>query len=608
MQVGVGLSLALASLPGSTSLAQLLAAGNGFYIPTGGEPPAFQETTGETEAADTDTLALGLDVLQDAGYSGGAFTGLGAELVTNGGFDADSDWTKGTGWTISGGVASIDTPGGFENIYPTVQPDTDAGKFYLVEFDIVSVSGGTISFYFQNTFVADYSSPGSYSLILQPTSETASGTRFTGSASVVGSIDNVSVKELPGYHASQSTAADEPTYDESEGGWDFDGTSDNLNSAPETSWTDITVGTTLKTSDISFMMFGGNSSGTPYALYVSSSDAASGADNTAGSPDYFIDGVQLYNPTSVELHEAISTGAKVHVETRSMDLSDFNSDMHIGCRGNESFFYDGLLYDPYLTDITDSDDLDAIAAAAMTAQGITNRASETAEDVVQDTGDAGLWDTTDSSTLWQDTGATTQADAGQDPVARVDAIAGSANWTQSTAASRPLWDAAEGLLDFDGTDDYLIQDLSGIGDRTDMYFAAVCKIDAADDNGTFLSSANGLNNRWALIYDDGQTGVADFSSGAGTPSYFVDTALQSWSHRDDAHTAICDGSLHFIEITSLDLSISDWDTVAFSALIQYSIYTDGFTMPLYLGPNPGVIERNIIRARALEMFPSLSFA
>ena len=28
------------------------------------------------------------------------------DLVTNGGFDADSDWTKGTGWAISGGRAS----------------------------------------------------------------------------------------------------------------------------------------------------------------------------------------------------------------------------------------------------------------------------------------------------------------------------------------------------------------------------------------------------------------------------------------------------------------------------------------------------------------------
>ena len=34
----------------------------------------------------------------------------GTELVTNGDFSSDSDWTKGTGWSIAGGVAShVDT-------------------------------------------------------------------------------------------------------------------------------------------------------------------------------------------------------------------------------------------------------------------------------------------------------------------------------------------------------------------------------------------------------------------------------------------------------------------------------------------------------------------
>ena len=31
----------------------------------------------------------------------------GPELVTNGDFATDSDWSKGTGWTISGGTASF---------------------------------------------------------------------------------------------------------------------------------------------------------------------------------------------------------------------------------------------------------------------------------------------------------------------------------------------------------------------------------------------------------------------------------------------------------------------------------------------------------------------
>ena len=35
----------------------------------------------------------------------------GAEEITNGDFATDSDWTKGTGWTISGGKATRITKG-----------------------------------------------------------------------------------------------------------------------------------------------------------------------------------------------------------------------------------------------------------------------------------------------------------------------------------------------------------------------------------------------------------------------------------------------------------------------------------------------------------------
>ncbi|MBP6748426.1 MAG: hypothetical protein KA144_02200 [Xanthomonadaceae bacterium] len=36
---------------------------------------------------------------------------LGPELLANGGFDSDTVWTKGTGWTIAAGQAVCTTPG-----------------------------------------------------------------------------------------------------------------------------------------------------------------------------------------------------------------------------------------------------------------------------------------------------------------------------------------------------------------------------------------------------------------------------------------------------------------------------------------------------------------
>lgn len=56
-----------------------------------------------------------MDISIGSGQGGGAVTtvhfgpvpivGLGSELVVNGGFDADSDWTKEGGWSITGGKA-----------------------------------------------------------------------------------------------------------------------------------------------------------------------------------------------------------------------------------------------------------------------------------------------------------------------------------------------------------------------------------------------------------------------------------------------------------------------------------------------------------------------
>ena len=37
---------------------------------------------------------------------------LGSELVTNGSFTTDTDWTKGAGWTISGGAANASSASG----------------------------------------------------------------------------------------------------------------------------------------------------------------------------------------------------------------------------------------------------------------------------------------------------------------------------------------------------------------------------------------------------------------------------------------------------------------------------------------------------------------
>ena len=66
---------------------------------------------------------------------------LGAELVTNGSFDTDSNWTKGTGWTISGGKANVNHTT-FADLYQVI--GSSVGKRYKIEFKVSNYVQGNV--------------------------------------------------------------------------------------------------------------------------------------------------------------------------------------------------------------------------------------------------------------------------------------------------------------------------------------------------------------------------------------------------------------------------------------------------------------------------------
>jgi hypothetical protein len=141
---------------------------------------------------------------------------LGPELVTNGDFATDSDWTKGTGWTIAGGVASFDPTGQGAN--STISQDFSITWTAATLGDIAA--NGTYK------YRATASDGASYSVRLTVSGMTVtglgqlriivSGATFFASAlnvrSFSGSIDNITVKLLPGNHATQATSSKRPTY------------------------------------------------------------------------------------------------------------------------------------------------------------------------------------------------------------------------------------------------------------------------------------------------------------------------------------------------------------------------------------------------------------
>lgn len=112
------------------------------------------------------------------------------ELVTNGDFSTDSDWIKGTGWSISDGKASCD---GTNITYLTQTAILSSGKSYKVQFDIVDYTSGSVK-YRDNGLVGgqSFSGVGSYTDYV-----TAGGGQFRlMSKNFTGSIDNVSVVEI----------------------------------------------------------------------------------------------------------------------------------------------------------------------------------------------------------------------------------------------------------------------------------------------------------------------------------------------------------------------------------------------------------------------------
>ena len=126
-------------------------------------------------------------------------TKLGDEEVTNGDFATDSDWTKQTSWSISGGSANYDFLSDSKYIRQTLlNGGFVAGKTYKINFEITSgtaymnVSSNASGLISINTY-----SVGSYSIYVTP-SISASDLLFYGrnTNGTAFSIDNISVKEV----------------------------------------------------------------------------------------------------------------------------------------------------------------------------------------------------------------------------------------------------------------------------------------------------------------------------------------------------------------------------------------------------------------------------
>jgi hypothetical protein len=125
----------------------------------------------------------------------------GAEEITNGDFATDTDWTKGTGWTISGGTANCNnTSGSTQDLKTENRILNLGGKTVKIEFTVSNYSGSaTMIVTLQGTGGNDFTginANGTYTAYASvQLSENSIDLLFKASNGWIGSIDNVSVKE-----------------------------------------------------------------------------------------------------------------------------------------------------------------------------------------------------------------------------------------------------------------------------------------------------------------------------------------------------------------------------------------------------------------------------
>ena len=125
----------------------------------------------------------------------------GVDLVTNGDFATDSNWTKETGWSIGSNVASYNGSANNNAIYQS--PGLTSGSTYRLSFSVVNyVSGtliGNLSSGSTTGGTGNITANGDYSFNI-----TAAGVLciFRSTSSFNGSIDNVSVIEVTSEDAS----------------------------------------------------------------------------------------------------------------------------------------------------------------------------------------------------------------------------------------------------------------------------------------------------------------------------------------------------------------------------------------------------------------------
>ena len=188
---------------GNTSSATVSSNGSFTFTLTSANTSSFQIATWAGSGTTLSVTNVSIKEITDdtniprINYEGFSYQdALGSELVVNGDFATDSNWSKDANWSIANGVATSTGAGRMFQSIPFLE--TNIGTKVKVSFDITErISGGVkISCYGAASQV--YTDVGTHTFIGTTTNSLNFYINNAGTGNLVGSIDNVSVKEYLG--------------------------------------------------------------------------------------------------------------------------------------------------------------------------------------------------------------------------------------------------------------------------------------------------------------------------------------------------------------------------------------------------------------------------
>ncbi len=134
---------------------------------------------------------------------------LGPELVTNGSFATDTDWNKGTGWSIASGVATKTAGTAADLVQNT--GSSFLNRYIRIRITITRTAGALKIYPGGWSFYDVPAASGTYEYNFAATNlSTGSILYISADAAFAGTVDEISIKPIQGNHASQATSASRP--------------------------------------------------------------------------------------------------------------------------------------------------------------------------------------------------------------------------------------------------------------------------------------------------------------------------------------------------------------------------------------------------------------